>query len=157
MHKSCISNVTFSPTALKSCVSPCLACVCCVAALLLQLVAAGFACPCHLCLCVLSSWRWHDSSSLRVPLQGAKSFRNPFQGRCSCILVTQCCSLKAVVKSEALKGPQRIYLPVHLSSEGCNYHWKEMKGFLEYWMNTLSVVCIAYIISNYCWLFDKLF
>lgn len=71
-----------------------------------SLVAVSrFVCPRHLCLCIRTSWRWHDSCHLRVPLQGVKSFCNSFQGRCSCIVVTRRCAFKGSVKFEALKDP----------------------------------------------------
>lgn len=74
-----------------------------VGAPLLPVVTGDFACPCHLCLCAQSSWRWHDSPRLCVPLQGAKSFCVSFQGRCSCILVTQHYAVEAVLNRRFLK------------------------------------------------------
>lgn len=89
------------------------------------------------------------------PLQGAKSFCNPSQGRCSCILVTRRCALEAVVKLWHLKGPR--WISVDLSSEAGNYRRGEMKGLCEYWINALPcIVCVVHIISAYFWLFDRL-
>ncbi len=68
---------------------------------------------------------------------------------------TALCS-RSSVKSEVLKGPRGIFLSVDLSSEAGHYHRKEMKGLLEYWMNTLlRIVCIIHIISAYFWPFDR--
>ncbi len=100
-------NVTFGPLSTDPVRNAVLSLFCecapSVGALLLPIVAGGFACPCHLCLCAQTSWRWHDSSRLCAPLQGAKSFCNPCQGRCSCILVTQRCALEAVLNLRFLK------------------------------------------------------
>lgn len=69
---------------------------------------------------------------------------------------TALCSWSSV-KSEVLKGPYGIFLSVDLSSEAGNHHRKEMKGLLEYWMNTLPrIVCIVHILSAYFWPFDRL-
>lgn len=96
-------------------------------------VAGGFACPCHLCLCAWTSWRWHGALGLCVLLQGAKSFCNPSQGHCSCILVT-CCQRcrrrrRHRAKYEVLKGPFGVFSSVDLSSDaGCiitERRWKD--------------------------------
>lgn len=69
---------------------------------------------------------------------------------------TALCS-RSSVKSEVLKGPRRVFLSVDLWSEAGNYHRKEMKGLLEYWMNSLPcIVCIVHIITTYFWPFDRL-
>lgn len=127
-----------------------------VALLLPPLFTVGFMCACHLCLCAYSSWRWHDSSHLCVPLQGAKSFRSPFQGHLSCILVTQCFALQALVNLRLLKALKGLFFfPSTSVIKACNYHWKVMKWFKNiytyiYYRNTLlSILCIVHIIISY--------
>lgn len=101
-------------------------------------VARGFACPCHLCLCAWTSWRWHGALGLCVLLQGAKSFCNPSQGHCSCILATRC---RRLAKYEVLKGPFGLFSSVDLSSDaGCIITERRWKGQREYWMKTSALV-----------------
>lgn len=130
-------------------------CCCClvvrsVVALLLPIVAGGFVCPCHLCLCAHTSWRWLLSSF--CPTLRCKDLLQSFP-RTLPLDLTQ-----RRVLEEVLKGPRRILSSVDLSSDAVNHHRKEMKGLLEYWKNTLSpcIVCIVHIISTYFWPFDRL-
>lgn len=105
-------------------------------------VAGGLACPCHLCLCAQTSWRWHGALGLCVLLQGAKSFCNPSQGRCSCILVTR--RRRRGAKCEVLKGPFGVFSSVDLSSDaGRIITERRWKGRREYWMKTVPLVLWA--------------
>lgn len=76
------------------------------------------------------------------PLQGAKSFCNPSQGRCSCILAARrTAPSKAALSPRVSSGPPGIFRSVDLSSGVGHYLRREMKGLLEYWM---SLHCACY-------------
>lgn len=88
--------------------------------------AGGDTAPPHLC----------------VPLQGAKSFCNPSQGRCSCILAARrTAPRKTALSPRVSSGPPGIFQCVDLSSGVGHYLRREMKGLLEYWM---SLYCVCY-------------
>lgn len=128
-----------------------------VGALLLPIVAGGFACPCHLCLLCSDQLEVTWLSSSLCPTSRCKVLLQSFPRTLQLHLsYTAPCS-RSSVKAEVLKGPRGIFSSVDLSSEAGHYHRKEMKGLLEYWMNTLPcIVCITHMISAYSWPFDRL-